>query len=334
MSVPSVSVLFPVYNGAPYLKDAINSILNQSFDDFELIIIDDGSKDGSASIVQQFDDPRIRFFAQENIGLAATLNRTIKLSRGKYLARQDQDDLSLPKRFEKQVAFLETHQDHGMVGTWAEIWEGSNRTQRAHKHPTDSMFLKFELLFDNPFVHSSVMLRKTVFDKVGLYSTDKSRQPPEDYELWSRVARQFEVANIPEFLHIYREVPTSMSRNGINPFLDRVINISAENLAFAAGMNHTDQIDGMTIDLAALSHGAYHRVSPKPSLKDISAILIEAADGLENSSNPSGSSHDLFVARTQGCLHSIWLNYFRYRYGVRIYRMAGFVGNLFRRTRH
>jgi hypothetical protein len=328
MSAPSVSVLFPVYNGAPYLKDAIECILNQTYDDFEIIIVDDGSNDNSSSIVQQFDDPRIRFFAQENIGLAATLNRAIKLSRGKYLARQDQDDLSLPERFEKQVAFLDAHPDHGMVGTWAEIWEGPKRTGRAHRHHADSLMLKFDLLFDNPFVHSSVMMRKTVFDKVGLYSTDMSRQPPEDYELWSRIARQFDVANIPEVLHIYREVPKSMSRDGINPFMDRVVNISVENLAFAAGRDNPDQT---IVDLAALVHGAYHRVSPKPSLKDISAFIFELAKMMDSSSVSSGSSHDVLKARAQDRLHSVRHNYFRYRYGERVCRMAGLIDGLLKR---
>lgn len=311
------------------MKDAIDCILNQTYDDFEIIIIDDGSKDDSSSIIQQFEDPRIRFITQENIGLAATLNRAIKLSRGKYLARQDQDDLSFPQRFEKEVAFLDAHPDHGMVGTWAEIWEGPNRTERAHKHPTDSLILKFDLLFNNPFVHSSVMLRKTALNKVGLYSTDKSRQPPEDYELWSRIARQFEVANIPEILHVYREIPKSMSRDGINPFLDRVVNISAENLAFVAGRAHPDQ---MAVDLAALVHGAYHRISPKASVKDISAFLLAVVDMMDSSSDSSGSSNDIFKARAQGHLHSIRHNYFRYRYGERFSRIAGFIDGLFSRT--
>ena len=211
-SLPLVSVIFPVYNGAAYLREAIESILAQTYSNFELIIINDGSKDDSAMIIEQFRDPRIRFYSQVNQGLAATLNRAIGLTQGEYVARQDQDDISLPQRFEKQVAFLQTHPDHGMVGTWAEIWEGDKKTPRMHKHPAETAALKFALLFDNQFVHSSMMICRKVFDKVGLYSIDKTRQPPEDYELWSRVVREFEVANIPEPLVVYREMPGSMSR--------------------------------------------------------------------------------------------------------------------------
>jgi glycosyltransferase involved in cell wall biosynthesis len=329
MNSPSVSVLFPVYNGAPYLEDAINSILNQTYEDFEIIIIDDGSTDNSSSIIQQFKDTRIRFYAQKNQGLASTLNRAIKLSRGKYLARQDQDDLSFPKRLQKQVEFLESHPNHGLVGTWAEIWKGSNKTEKAHKHPTDNMILRFDMLFDNPFVHSSVMLRKTVFDKVGLYSTDKCRQPPEDYELWSRIARQFEVANIPEILHIYREAPKSMSRNGINPFLEKVVNISAENLAFEAGIDVPNQ---MIIDIAALSHGAYNMISDEPPLKEISAFLIDLTKRIDNSLDSSVSSHDILKQKSQIQLQSIRNNYFRFLYGERICKIVGLIYCLLRRT--
>lgn len=311
MKNPSVSVILPVYNGAPYLRDAINSVLNQTYDDFELIIIDDGSKDESSSIIQQFDDNRIRFFSQVNMGLSATLNRAIRLSRGVYIARQDQDDLSFLRRFEKQVSFLDNHSDHGMVGTWAEIWEGPNKTERTHRPTTDSSALKFDLLFDNPFFHSTMMLRRDVFNKSGLYSTDTSRQPPEDYELWSRIARDFEVANIPDFLHVYREVPKSMSRNGINPFLDRVIDISSENLARAAGKDRPDQI---TKDLAALAHGAYYRVSPNPSINEICALLLEI---VEKKVSSSGSSSDVLSEMAYIRMKSIKDNYFRYRYGYR-----------------
>lgn len=284
---PLVSVLLPVYNGAEFLQGGIESILSQSYRNIELIIINDGSSDDSAKIISTFKDPRIRVYHQDNQGLAATLNRTINLAKGEYLARQDQDDLSFPQRIERQVRFLDTHPNCGMVGGWAEIWVGNVKSERTHRHPTESPHLKYDLLFDNPFVHSSVMLRKSVCETVGLYSTDKSRQPPEDYELWSRVARHFEVANIPEVLLVYREVPGSMSRVGISPFLERVINISVENLLWATGRKDPDRD---VTDLAALNHAAYQRVSPRPSLRKLSRILFEAAEKLSDAhSSPSNA---------------------------------------------
>ncbi len=305
-----VSVLLPVYNGEVYLEEAIQSILDQTYDNFELVIINDGSTDQSASIIQKFNDSRIRLFTQKNQGLAAALNRAVNLANGIYLARQDQDDISLPERLEKQVAFLERNPNCGMVGTWAEIWEKTDKTKRSHKHPVESQILKFELLFGNPFVHSSVMIRKTVFETVGLYSTDTSRQPPEDYELWSRVAREFEVANIPEILHIYREVPNSISRVEFNPILDRVVNISAENLANVLGKAAPEQ---NVINLAALAQGAFHRLTPKVNFTDVTQLFFEVVDSLNSSSGILPS--ELMKVTVMNRLQILRGNYLRYRYG-------------------
>ena len=285
-TAPLVSVLMPVCNGAPYLAEALQCILDQTFANFELIVIDDGSTDDSLEIIQQFKDSRIQAHRQDNLGLAATLNRAIELARGEYLARQDQDDVSLPQRFEKQVGFLAAHPTHAMVGTWSRIWVENQETGRSHRHPAESYILKWELLFNNPFVHSSIMIRKSVMKKMGGYCTDRSRQPPEDYELWSRIAREFELGNIPEFLHIYREVPKSMSRDGVNPFLDNLIRISAENLAWAVGKAEPDQI---CFDLAALVHGARQRVSPHFRMEDAARVLWKAADRLGAASNAERS---------------------------------------------
>lgn len=232
---PAVSVVLPVYNGAAYVQSAVLSILGQSWTDFELIIINDGSKDASGEIVDALCDARIRVFHQQNRGLAATLNRGIELARGRYIARQDQDDLSLPERFARQVAYLDANPDCVLLGTAAEIWVGDHADGRAHDHPTDHAALAFELLFNNPFVHSSVMMRRDAVLAVGGYTTDPARQPPEDYELWSRLARYGRVANLPERLLVYREVPASMSRTGPNPFLTRLVMLCTENLAMLVG---------------------------------------------------------------------------------------------------
>jgi len=283
---PLVSVLLPVYNGAEYLDEAIQSLLAQTFSDLEIIVIDDGSTDESASILEKFSEDRVRVYHQANQGLAAALNRAISLARGDYLARQDQDDVSRPERLEKQVAFLQAHPQHGMVGTWARIWLENQEAGRSHRHPAESHILKWELLFNNPFVHSSMLIRKSAMQKVGGYCTDRSRQPPEDYELWSRIAREFELGNIPEFLHVYREVPKSMSRDGVNPFLDRLIRIGAENLAWAVGKAEPDQI---CFDLAALVHGARQRVSPHFRMEDAARVLWKAADRLGAASDAEQS---------------------------------------------
>ncbi|BFU94016.1 MAG: hypothetical protein NTNFB02_07380 [Nitrospira sp.] len=311
---PLVSVLLPVYNGDKYLRAAIESMLSQSFADFELIVIDDGSTDRSAEVIRAFQDSRIRAYRQENQGLAETLNRAIELSRGNYLARQDQDDVSLPQRLENQVAYMNSHPHCGLVGTWAEIVTGTEATGRVHRHASENSLLKFDLLFDNPFVHSSVMLRKSAVKTVGLYSTDPDRQPPEDYELWSRLAREWDVANIPEILHIYREIPTSMSRDGASPFRNRVIDISVENMRWLLN----DGAGGGTIaDVAALNHAAYSRVDPRVRWSAISRLVFDMADRVTAS---CGVSSSLLRRRAQAQLAGLRPHYRRFKSGQGVRR--------------
>lgn len=231
MAAVAVSVVIPVYGGERTLAEALASVLSQNMERLEFIVLDDGSPDASWRIVKEITDGRLIFIQHPNRGLAATLNRGIQLANGRYLARQDQDDLVLPGRLTKQAEFLDAHPDVAMVGTWAQIYEGNIPAERYHRHPCSTEAIRLELLFDNPFVHSSMMIRTDILREVGGYCEDRSRQPPEDYELWSRIARKYRVANIPEVLTVYREVQGSMSRTGESPFLANVIRISSENLA-------------------------------------------------------------------------------------------------------
>jgi glycosyltransferase involved in cell wall biosynthesis len=271
---PVVSVILPIYNCPRYVGQAVESILAQTYADFELIVIDDGSEDETPEVVRRYTDPRVRLVTQANKGLAGALNRGIELARGRYIGRQDQDDFSFPERLAKQVAYLTAHPACALVGTWAEIWDEDERTERIHAHPSDSGDLKFRLLLDNPFVHSSVMIRRAALDRVGVYSTDPGRQPPEDYELWSRIAREFDVANIPEVLHVYREVRGSMSRLGPSPFLDHLVTICAENIGWASRVGSTD---AQVVNIAALVHDADHRVQGRPDFGAMRDVLRRAA---------------------------------------------------------
>jgi Glycosyl transferase family 2 len=272
-STPDVSVVLSVRNGGTDLPKAVETILAQTFTNFELIAINNGSTDGTRSYLDGIKDPRVRVFHQADAGLAAALNRGISLAQGRYIARQDHDDLVDPSRIAKQVEFLDAHLDHGLVGTRAEIRIGDKPDGRYHDHPVEDHILRFDLLFNNPFVHSSVMMRKAALDHVGVYATDPARQPPEDYELWSRIARHYRVANLPERLTVYREVPSSMSRESAEPFLEKLVTISSENLAYATGAAMPRQVH---IDIAALVHGAAAQVSPKPDLAAMSAVIAEA----------------------------------------------------------
>ena len=198
--MPKVTVLMPVYNAQAYLHEAIDSILGQTFTDFEFLIIDDGSTDASAAVVRSYDDPRIRFVQNDqNLRLAATLNKGLDLAHGEYVARMDADDVSLPERLTKQVKFLDTHLETGIVGVWAKAFGEANFSI---PQPPASETARAKLLFDSCFVHPAVLIRRSFLD---LYSL---RYQPlahfEDYELWQRAARLFPIANIPEWLFQYR----------------------------------------------------------------------------------------------------------------------------------
>jgi glycosyltransferase involved in cell wall biosynthesis len=239
---PLISILLPVYNGEKYIHEAISSILMQTFEDWELIIINDGSNDESEPVILSFEDKRIRYYNHKNMGLARTLNKGISLARGKYIARQDQDDISLPTRLGKQVSFFEANPHSVLLGTRANILEEDKRTARMQLHPLSDAEIKLGLLFDNFFVHSSVMINKDLLLKVGGYSEDPSRQPPEDYELWSRIMRLgHQLANLSEPLLLYREVHSSMSRAGKSPFARKLAIISAENLRWASDLMSDDE---------------------------------------------------------------------------------------------
>lgn len=324
--MPCVSVILPVYNGLPYLERAIESVLSQSFGNFELLIIDDGSTDESAAVIAQFDDPRIRFFQQANRGLAATLNRAISLAQGKYIARQDQDDVCFPERFQKQVEFLDAHPEIGMVGTAAKIWVGNERTNRVLAHPTEDAAIKFGMLFNNYFVHSSMMIRRAVFDTVGGYAEDKSRQPPEDYELWSRVIKQFKVANLPDILMAYREVHSSMSRTGINPFLPNLLKISAENISWASGYPlESPEVNALT----RLSHGVLEGIPRSIGLAQLTKITDAALQGIANT---SGVPLEQLSSERRARLSRLRYHYWNYRSGGLLGKAAnGWLGGYLRR---
>ena len=159
-----------VKNGEARIWQSIHSLLNQTFSDFELIIINDGSTDRTVEIIESFKDSRIHLFSQANKGVAIAANRGLALAKGAFIARQDHDDLSRPERLQKQVSFLIEHPEIYLVGTCAEIYNSKGFAGRYHDHPTNSIRLSLEILFDNPFVHSSIMFRREVIKNVGYYT--------------------------------------------------------------------------------------------------------------------------------------------------------------------
>jgi len=203
---PKVTVLMSVYNGEKYLKEAVESILNQTFRDFEFIIINDGSTDSTPAILahyQQLDD-RICVYHQKNQGLIASLNRGCQLAQGKYIARMDADDVSLPERLARQVDYMEAHPEIGVLGTWiGPIDENSKPLRTWHPPtPTSPGLVRWSLLFWNCVAHPSVVMRRDVIEPLGFYRREAIHT--EDYDLWARAWFTTQIANIPEILVRYR----------------------------------------------------------------------------------------------------------------------------------
>jgi len=201
---PKVTVLLPAYNGDKFLRESISSVLNQSFRDFELLVVDDCSSDMSTDVVRSISDPRIRLIVNSvRKTLPGALNVGLNAAMGTYVARMDQDDICVPDRLEKQVRFMEAHPEIDIVGGWVKAIGDHPSAGTIFRYPTETADVKATLLFDNPFAHPTVMFRKASLDRLGL-RYDESCYGAEDYELWSRALEVLSGANIPSILLHYR----------------------------------------------------------------------------------------------------------------------------------
>lgn len=201
---PLVSVVMSVYNGEKYLREAIESILNQTFTDFEFIIINDGSTDDTLKIIKSYKDLRIVLIDRENKGLVASLNEGINVARGKYIARQDADDWSVNTRLAKQVEYLEGNSEAVVVGSWITIIDDKSTARGVHRLYTEDIDIKRELLLRSPFAHGSIMAVKSKLPaRYGIY--DDKFYPAEDYALWSELSQCGVMYNLAKPLYSYRD---------------------------------------------------------------------------------------------------------------------------------
>ena len=203
---PVVSVVMIVYNGERYLAEAIDSVLNQSFSDFELVVVDDGSTDGTAAILSRYRevDSRVRTMVQGHQGIPGSRNLGWRTARGKYIAWLDADDVSLPDRLEKQVEFLNRNPEVGIVSSCCWLIDTEENTKGLYEVPVDEFEIRWVMLLRNPFVNSSVMIRRNVVVEHDL-DYDEDFEVAEDYELWTRLLDYTRGANIGEPLVEYRE---------------------------------------------------------------------------------------------------------------------------------
>lgn len=198
---PKVTVLMPVYNGEKYLREAIDSILSQTFTDFEFVIIDDCSTDGSVAVVNTYSDPRIKLVQNEsNLGVTLSLNKGLDLARGEYIVRMDCDDVSLPERLAKQVAFMDVHPEIAVCGTWAkEINEDGHVI--GVKEPPVGKQLELHYWNSTPIIHPSAIIRVAHLNGLRYDGRIKYAQ---DFDLWLRIKARFKIYNLAEHLLLYR----------------------------------------------------------------------------------------------------------------------------------
>jgi glycosyltransferase involved in cell wall biosynthesis len=190
----------PVFNGEKYLREAIDSVLVQSYTDFEFLILNDGSTDGTQKIIDSYSDKRIKSTYHNNMGVAKSLNRGLELSQGEYIWRHDADDICLPEQLETQLDFLESHEDFALVSTQIAFMTDRGKIAYDFKQPKDSYFgncnfVKVERSQFNPYspiTHATVLVKKEVFDTIGVYRTEFKTS--EDTDLWLRIIEKYDAA--------------------------------------------------------------------------------------------------------------------------------------------
>lgn len=193
--MPEISVIMPVYNGEKYILRSIMSILCQSYKDFELIVIDDGSHDRTGALISQIKDDRLRFFSQENLGLTKSLNRALAMAKGRWIARHDADDFSMVSRFREQVEVLKKNPDIGLLGSNCFIQpERLGVINEIYKYPEDHVEIINAYTEYNPFVHGSVIIKRDLLEQDGGYN--ENYRYVQDYELWSRLLLKTRVRNL------------------------------------------------------------------------------------------------------------------------------------------
>jgi glycosyltransferase involved in cell wall biosynthesis len=210
MSNPLVSILMPAYNTERYINTAIKSILNQTFTDFELIIVNDGSTDDTENIIKLFTDSRIRYYKQENQGVAKALNYGLSKCTGRYIRRHDADDVSLPDALEKQITFLQKHPQYPMVSTQIAFMTENGKIAYKFKNPSNAFFnnnYSVEVTKDNywanrPIIHATILAKRSLFIEVGNYRTQFPTS--EDIDLWFRILEKYNVIVINECSYFVR----------------------------------------------------------------------------------------------------------------------------------
>lgn len=305
---PTVSVLMPVYNGETFLREAVDSILAQTFRDFEFLVVNDGSTDGTEQIIRSYADPRIRLVHNEtNLGLIAGLNKGIGLCRGRYIARMDADDISVPERLEKQVFFMESHPDVGICGTWYDSFDDSGVRTRS-RYATEHDAICYRQLYQIQLCHGTALIRREVLEKYGL-RFDPDFSHAEDYDLFTRLGDHTRLANLPFVGYRVRQHPGEVSIRFRDVQLrnsNRIRHRGFERLGMPLS-------DAALADFTALAYGEYRAVEGTPgAVRDMLEGLV-SADARTGKISPA-----FFGAR----LSEMWFHYCYHVSGPRMFRSS------------
>ena len=281
-AAPLVSVLLAVSNGERYLRAALASILRQTVSDLELVVVDDGSTDGTGNILAAIDDPRLRVLRnEERVGLAASLNRGLDDARGRYVARLDADDVALPRRLERQLQRMVSGSSIAVAGSAVLDIDASGRPEALHVMPSGPEAVRWAALFGSPFFHPSVLVEREVLERHGL-RYDPEYLESEDYDLWARLLRHAEGDNLAEPLVLYRVHPAqaSQARVGLQrSFQERVSLREIERIAPELGAERAELARRVGAGL----------VQESERLEEAASAYVDLLHAFELASQRSGS---------------------------------------------
>lgn len=324
-----VSVLMPVYNGAQYLQEAIDSILAQTYKDFEFIIVDDGSIDKSATIIAKnaAKDSRIVSLRNEkNSGICVTLNKGLGAAKGEYIIRMDCDDISLPERIERQVAFMDERMDVGVAGCNVDMFHSEHaENHKVYTFDIDSYACRAGLLFATCVAHPAVIIRKSVLVMHGIQYNDYFRGM-EDYYLWWQISKYAQITNVPELLLRYRLHAKQVTQTQVNEdfirrqreFLtqrvaDMGVSLSTneinvvERYLVANNSFDDEKLDAFIIVLHKLLRSLYNtNRSYYNAQKLVIGKAISYAYDLSRSNLNKGNIYYMWKAYYKGCMSGLW----------------------------
>ncbi len=224
---PKISVILPAYNAEQYLRTAVDSILSQSFKDFELLIINDGSTDFTKEVILSYNDERIRYIENEkNLGLIETLNKGISLSKGEYIARMDADDICHLSRFQMQIDFMEKNPEYIICSSSRKEFTHSISHFHLSVLPVDDISIRIHSIFSTPFTHPAVIFRSDVVKENNLFF-EKDYKYAEDYQLWIKILQYGKGYNFRMPLLYYRDTPNSQTNIGTSQIEERKKTISS-----------------------------------------------------------------------------------------------------------